>query len=150
MTAPVRLELEIDGPSHISWSPEPEERFGSGGFVAGGRVLVVDDEHIVRTWMARLLDEAGYAVEVAADGVEALRLALEDPIGFDLIVTDVRMPRMDGWQLGRRIQEERPELPILYISGYDGHAAPGPHAFLRKPFESEDLLRRVAELLRGH
>ena len=77
------------------------------------------------------------------------RIAREAPEEFDLVVTDVRMPQMDGWQLGRRVREEWPGLPVLYISGYDVHqSAPGPHAFLRKPFEADDLLRRVAELLR--
>ncbi|HEX6643327.1 MAG TPA: response regulator [Gemmatimonadales bacterium] len=146
MTAPVCLALDGEIPDIEPWRPDPEEAFEPGRHSAVARVLVVDDEAIVRNWIGRLLAEAGYHVELATDGIEALRLADH---GFDLIVTDVRMPEMDGWQLGRRIRESWPGLPVLYISGYDvQQSAPGPHSFLRKPFESDDLLRRVADLLR--
>jgi CheY-like chemotaxis protein len=149
MTAPVCLALEADFPNDRSWSPEPFEERTSGRYAATARILVVDDELIVRNWIARLLLEEGYTVEIATDGAEALRMAHANPEGFDLVVTDVRMPQMDGWQLGRRVREAWPGLPVLYISGYDVHqSAPGPHAFLRKPFEADELLRRVAELLR--
>ncbi|HEU4829261.1 MAG TPA: response regulator [Gemmatimonadales bacterium] len=149
MTAPVCLALNADTPDERSWMPEPHEQGGSGQDAATARILVVDDEMIVRNWIARLLQEQGYVVEIATDGAEALRIARDSPQGFDLVVTDVRMPQMDGWQLGRRVREHWPGLPVLYVSGYDVHqSAPGPHAFLRKPFESDDLLRRVAELLR--
>ena len=149
MTAPVCLALDSDRPDNPSWIPEPYEQSGSGRYAAAARILVVDDELIVRSWIARLLQEEGYAVEVATDGAEALRIAHADPDAFDLVITDVRMPEMDGWQLGHRVREAWPGLPVLYVSGYDTHhGAPGPHAFLRKPFEADDLLRRVAELLR--
>jgi CheY-like chemotaxis protein len=149
MTAPVCLAFDTDVPSEHSWAPEPFEQRTSGRHAAAARILVVDDEFIVRSWIARLLREEGYAVEIATDGAEALRLAGGAPGEFDLVVTDVRMPEMDGWQLGRRLREAWPGLPVLYISGYDVHqSAPGPHAFLRKPFEADDLIRRVAELLR--
>ena len=149
MTAPVCLASESELPEEYAWAPEPYDQRTSGQRAATRRILVVDDELIVRSWIARLLREEGYAVEIATDGAEALRIARESPDDFDLVVTDVRMPQMDGWQLGRRVREEWPGLPVLYISGYDVHqSAPGPHAFLRKPFEADDLLRRVAELLR--
>lgn len=148
MTAPVCLAMNTDTPDE-PWMPDPSELGRSGRYAATARILVVDDELIVRNWIARLLQEEGYAVEVATNGAEALRIAQESPHEFDLVVTDVRMPQMDGWQLGRRVREQWPGLPVLYISGYDVHqSAPGPHAFLRKPFESDDLLRRVAGLLR--
>jgi CheY-like chemotaxis protein len=149
MTAPVCLASDTELPEDQSWAPEPFEQRTSGQRAATLRILVVDDEPIVRSWIARLLQEEGYAVEIATDGAQALRIARETRDDFDLVVTDVRMPQMDGWQLGRRVREQWPGLPVLYISGYDVHqSAPGPHAFLRKPFEADDLLRRVAELLR--
>ena len=149
MTAPVCLASDTELPEDQSWAPEPFEQRTSGQRAATLRILVVDDEPIVRSWIARLLQEEGYAVEIATDGAQALRIAGETRDDFDLVVTDVRMPQMDGWQLGRRVREQWPGLPVLYISGYDVHqSAPGPHAFLRKPFEADDLLRRVAELLR--
>lgn len=109
---------------------------------------------MVRTLIERLLVDQGYEVHAARHGEEALRVALRTD-GFDLVVTDVRMPVMGGWELGRVLRERWPRLPVLYISGYDvelTHGAQGdgsPQAFLRKPFEAEDLARYVARLLGG-
>ena len=151
MAAPFCLALEPGTPSDSSgWSPEPRESPSDSRYISRARVLVVDDEHIVRTWIARVLEEAGHDVVMAVNGADALRLAREDTLGFDLVITDVRMPVMDGWQLGHSVGEEWPGIPVLYISGYDltqyGPSAP---AFLRKPFGPEDLLLRVGELLQG-
>lgn len=101
----------------------------------------------------RLLIEEGYEVRTARHGEEALRIALRGSGGFDLVVTDVRMPVMDGWELGRQLRERWPGLPVLYVSGYDLELTQStkrqgpPQAFLRKPFESDDLVRCVARLL---
>ena len=147
----VFLLLDADTPSEGGWSPEPGVQWNDPDSVKTGRVLVVDDEGIVRTWMARLLRKDGYSVQEAANGAEALDLAVADSIGFDLVITDIRMPLLNGWDLGRRIKDRWPNLPILYISGYDVQQ-PGTHGgtLLRKPFEPEDLLRVVGQLLRDH
>jgi len=132
------------------WRPEPADETAPGSAARHARVLVVEDEQIVRTWIARLLEEAGHAVRVAVSGADALRLVADDPAGFDLLITDVRMPGVDGWELGRRLTERWPDMPILYISGYDVQLpARSVTSFLRKPFDSELLLRRVSELLKG-
>lgn len=116
-------------------------------------MLVAEDDPLVSTLIERLLAEEGYEVRTARHGEEALRMALRSG-GFDLVVTDVRMPVMDGWELGRTLRERWPGLPVLYISGYDveltrGHRADqGPAAFLRKPFDARDLVSSVARLLR--
>ena len=130
------------------WRPSPVDEPRRRPAVEHARVLVVEDEQIVRSWIARLLEEAGHAVRVAVNGTEALRLALDDPTGFDLLITDVRMPGVDGWELGRRLTERWPGLPVLYISGYDLQPSDRyATSFLRKPFDSELLLKRVSELL---
>jgi CheY-like chemotaxis protein len=60
------------------------------------------------------------------------------------------MPVMDGWRLGRELGQRRPELPVLYISGYDEEAVSRAGVpFLRKPFDDDELLERVTRLLRG-
>ena len=105
---------------------------------------------MVAALVERLLDEHGYEVITARHGEEALRVALRGPV--DLLVTDVRMPVMDGWELSRRLRERWPDLPVLYISGYDvelsqGARRRGSGAFLRKPFDPDELLRQVARLL---
>jgi CheY-like chemotaxis protein len=112
------------------------------------RVLVVDDEPIVLLYVARLLEEAGYEVQTALNGVEALRTAEDHAFAFDLVITDIRMPALDGWELGRRLRQRRRSLPVLYVSGYDlEQSVAEPARFLRKPFEAADLLRRVADLV---
>ena len=105
---------------------------------------------MVAALVERLLAERGYQVVTARHGEEALRVALRGQV--DLLVTDVRMPIMDGWELSRRLRERWPDLPVLYISGYDielsqGAKRRGSGAFLRKPFDPDELLRQVTQLL---
>jgi two-component system cell cycle sensor histidine kinase/response regulator CckA len=107
---------------------------------------------MVSSLVERLLAEQGHQVHTACHGEEALRVALQGPV--DLLVTDVRMPVMDGWELSRRLRERWPDLPVLFISGYDvelthavGARRRGAGAFLRKPFDPDDLVRQVTLLL---
>ena len=107
-------------------------------------ILVVDDDPGVRWVLADALFEAGYAVEQASDGLMALqRIAVQVP---DLILTDVRMPRLDGIGLATILAPRTPEIPIFLMS-----ADPLPHdcllPFLRKPFELEALLTLMARTL---
>jgi Response regulator containing CheY-like receiver, AAA-type ATPase, and DNA-binding domains len=116
-----------------------------------GRVLVVDDDAMLRTILGRMLSEAGYDVVLAADGLEALGRLREDG-DVDLVVADLRMPRMGGQALGQELRARDPDLPVLYISGYAAdwspHLADGPaSAFMQKPFDEEDFLRSVSALL---
>lgn len=110
---------------------------------------------MVRGLIERLLAEQGFDVRSARHGQDALRLASRGSGEFSLVITDVRMPVMDGWELGRRLHERWPGLPVLYISGYDveltqgGHQSGPPRAFLRKPFDADELVRQVANLLEG-
>jgi signal transduction histidine kinase len=106
------------------------------------RILVVDDEEIVRDLLARLLSEQGYDVTVAASAGEA-RSA---PGPFDLLVTDVVMPGTDGVQLAGEL-----EVPlVLFISGYDQHSLiEGDAHFLQKPFDRGELLHAVRGILDG-
>ena len=137
-----------------AWEPwrnapeiEPSQSFTS----SKRRVLVAEDDAVVRGMIARLLVEEGYDVVVARDGTEAVDHALEGQ-PFDLLITDIRMPRMDGWELSRRLRERWPALPILYISGFDAELthvtdSTTTGAFLRKPFDLDELSSRVARLI---
>lgn len=135
------------------WSPAPlYESSESSPSVA--RVLVVDDEPTVRRMLARLLSEAGYEVVEATDGARALGAAMQSEAKFDLVITDIKMPGMDGRELGRHLNAALPGLPVLYISGYTsvpggGLGDSGADApFVRKPFDPDDLLRKVEAMLR--
>ena len=116
------------------------------------RVLLVEDEAVVRSIIERTLSRASYRVVVATSGDEALQLRDADG-PFDLLVTDVVMPGVNGWELGRRLRERWPALRVLYISGYtedvvkDGGVVDPSVPFLQKPFLPVDLLARVRKLL---
>ncbi|MBS2020953.1 MAG: response regulator [Deltaproteobacteria bacterium] len=115
-------------------------------------ILLVEDEPHVRAVTARTLRASGYDVLEAAHGEEALQLfeATSQPIR--LLVTDVVMPMLGGRDLAARLLEKRPELKVLYISGYTDDesipraAMPGV-AFLQKPFTSSVLARKVRDVL---
>jgi two-component system, cell cycle sensor histidine kinase and response regulator CckA len=112
------------------------------GTTAAERILVVDDEQIVRDLLAHTLRRQGYDVEVAAGARDAR--ALEGP--WDLLLTDVVMPEMDGVELARHVDARR----VLFMSGYDQRAlAESAGAFLQKPFSGDELARSIRALLDG-
>jgi CheY-like chemotaxis protein len=122
--------------------------------VGSERVLLVEDEAVVRSVVERTLQRAGYSVVVATSGDEALELTQHDS-RFDLLISDVVMPGVSGWELGKRLRGRWPKLRILYMSGYtedvvndDGVAGLGA-PFLQKPFLPVDLLAAVRKLLDG-
>ena len=116
-------------------------------------VLVVDDEEGLRSVVCRALRAEGYGTLEAAHGAEALEVLESASEPVDLVVTDVVMPGMDGRELGRRLTQRWPTLPILYISAYDVNdifrrGSPRNSApFLQKPFPAEGLITSVQQLL---
>jgi CheY-like chemotaxis protein len=118
------------------------------------RVLAVDDESGIRELAARVLRQPGYEVSVAADAVEAIRIA-ETAGAFDLLVTDVKMPGIAGDELARRLRRATPDLKVLYLTGFGDRLFETRHilwdgeAFLDKPFTVPGLLEAVALLLVG-
>jgi CheY-like chemotaxis protein len=117
-------------------------------------ILLVEDEDIVRTLVRSLLTKQGYTVVEAADPLEALVIC-EGGRAFDLLVTDVVMPGMNGYELATQLVARLPELKILFTSGYSSHATlvdgtlESGTAFLQKPFELGALAAKVRELLDG-
>jgi len=111
-------------------------------------ILVVDDEELVRRGTAEMLRDLGHQMVEAEGGAEALVTLAAQP-DIELVVTDYKMPRMDGAELARRIRTGRPDMPILLISGYTGVADPIEGLpRLNKPFglaELADGLRRATE-----
>jgi two-component system, cell cycle sensor histidine kinase and response regulator CckA len=119
----------------------------------GETVLVVEDEDGVRELVRQILTDHGHAVLTARHGRDALLLAERYERPIDLLVTDVVMPEMGGGELVERLTALRPELKVLYISGYtnDEVLRRGVHGggagFLQKPFDAHTLMRRIREVL---
>jgi CheY-like chemotaxis protein len=120
------------------------------------RVLVVDDDSGIRWLVRRILESAGYGVLMACDGAAAIRaieLAMMDSrCAIHLVVTDLDMPGLDGFEVGRRLAARRPPIPVIYMSGttyglsHRGRLSPDEH-FIEKPFAAHTLLREVAIML---
>ena len=136
-----------DAPASVRLSPHPGEAHGSE------TIMLVEDEESLRTLSARILMQAGYQVISAESATKALEM-LEDPnIHADLLLTDVVMPGMSGPELVERIATDRPQLRVLYMSGYTddtivhhGVLSGGTH-FINKPYSGPQLVRKVRSLL---
>ncbi len=116
-----------------------------------GRVLLVDDDELVRGVVRAQLESAGYDVKVASSADEALGM-LDQGSNFDLLVSDVIMPRVSGVELARRTRARLGALPILLVSGYTAELSPETldqlnARLLHKPFGTKQLLAAVAEAL---
>lgn len=114
------------------------------------RILVVDDDDVFRLMLVETLKLSGYAVEGAADSAEAISLLDRKPIGA--VITDVKMPGMDGISLAKYIKRRRPDVPVILITGYfpasddisaSEKAADG---FLMKPFRIESITELLENL----
>lgn len=120
------------------------------------RILVVEDSDALRASAVRTLSAEGYAVTEARHGQDALQVIERTEQPFDVVVTDVSMPVMSGYKLGRRLAECRPGLPVVYMSSAPSAALlqcglpPGPIPFLQKPFLPADLVHEVAALIPAH
>ncbi len=120
------------------------------------RILVVEDVLEVRVSITASLEEAGFVVDDAPDGVAALAVLERQPC--DLLITDLWMPNMDGLDLLKRLRAINPKLPVIAISGGAPRRAPidysvaladtwGADRVLHKPFDNDDLVDEVKKLL---
>ncbi len=116
-----------------------------------GRILVVEDEKVVIELVADTLKDSGYEVIKAVDGAMALEMAKEHGVAnFDLLLTDVVMPAIDGPHLAAKLREQCPALPVLFVSGYPATSLlklDQRTAFMSKPFSCSELLKQVTKLI---
>lgn len=139
-------------PVDLAQEPRAEAPVATGSET----VLVVEDEPVVRDVARATLERQGYDVVTASNGVEGLRAA--DALGarLSLVVTDVVMPQMGGWEMAAQLRKLRPDLKILFTSGYNeeivnahGRVDDGVE-FLPKPYLPAVLIQRVRQVLDGH
>jgi two-component system cell cycle sensor histidine kinase/response regulator CckA len=137
---------------------DPLQRVGDSGSFSGGteRVLLVEDEAPVRDLVARFLRHQGYTVLAAADGEQAISIAAEQgKERIDLLLTDIVMPKMSGKELADRLKSLRPDLKVVFTSGYTDNAIVRHGVleagvnFLQKPFSMATLGRKIREVLDG-
>jgi two-component system cell cycle sensor histidine kinase/response regulator CckA len=136
---------QVSGPGSPSASIAQPDAMAHGT----GVILLAEDEPAVRDFAKRALERAGYTVLDAQDGDAALRKSRDLTDHIEVLVTDVVMPGMHGPELAYRLRERRPDIGVLYISGYaeDAVATGGefatPGGFLAKPFSSDALVRAI-------
>ena len=124
-----------------SWSREP------------AKILIAEDHALLRSALSRVLVDLGYELLIAEDGAQALEMSRACVGEIDLLITDVVMAKMSGLQLAKHLATERPQLRVLYTSGYSRDKAlpvidPGRGTdFLKKPFTPQELAEKVAGLL---
>ena len=117
-----------------------------------GQLLVVDDEPVLRDAIAASLRFLGFQVTTAAAGADALRLARERP--FDLVVLDVMLPGLDGFEVVRRLRSEDARVPVIFLTAKDTQADKvagltlGGDDYMTKPFGLEELAARIRTVLR--
>lgn len=129
----------------------PPERVELG---AGEHVLIVEDTASVRMFVNEILTDAGYRCTQASDVATALSMAEHDP-SIDLLLTDVGMPMMNGRDLAHRVRGWRPQLPVLFMTGYAENALNRQHFLgegmdmIIKPFQMNEFLDKVRKMLDG-
>jgi two-component system cell cycle sensor histidine kinase/response regulator CckA len=118
-----------------------------------GTVLLAEDEECIRHLVGTFLEAEGYTVFPARDGIEAVQLAEQHVGPIDILLTDVMMPRMRGPQLASHLAPVRPEMKVVYMSGYTENlgqldtTSGSKTTLLRKPFQLSELARRLQEVL---
>jgi PAS domain S-box-containing protein len=145
--------FEIHLPCVLEEARVPEEPAARARDPGGtGRILLVEDEDMVRNLARSILSRAGYTVLEARNGREALEAIGAFPGAVDLLLTDVIMPEMGGVELGRRVAALFPGIALIYVSGYseDSLGSQGVLEkginFLRKPFSASELLSKIKEV----
>ncbi len=120
------------------------------------RILLVEDETAIANFIVEGLEEEGYAVDVAYNGKDGLRMALENLEEYDLLLLDWMLPGVSGIEICRAVRKENKSVPIIFLTAKDTvddvvfGLETGANDYLRKPFAFEELLARMRVLLRSH
>lgn len=130
---------------HSAAADAPQERPASGD----ERLLFIDDEPMIVELGTTMLTDLGYQVVGTRDPIKAIELVQKDPEQFDLVITDLTMPKMTGDQLAEKVARIRPDLPILLCSGYVKQLGTHPYlsGYIQKPVTQQNLARAVRDAL---
>ncbi len=147
----IRLPIH---PPDIAIPPPPLSPLPKSALSAKRRVLIADDEDMVRELLLRILQHQGCQVTATRDGQEAIDCFRNAPQDFDLVLLDVSMPRCNGYEALREIRAIQPETPVVLVSGFSEGTFGGtwqdalhaqPNAFLEKPFKAQALIQLIQE-----
>lgn len=117
-----------------------------------GKILVIDDEEIVRISCNRLLGPEGYEVALAKSAIEGFEKLRQEP--FDIVLTDLKMPDIDGIEVLRRVKEEWPEVEVIMVTGYQTITSAvqaiklGAFDYIEKPFTPDGLLTTIEKAIK--
>ena len=155
LTVVGRFETQPDSDQHtINVSFSVVEKVGRAA-QGNETILLVEDDEVVRKLVREVLDNEGYRLLEAANGVAALSICAQYEEPIHLLLTDVIMPEMNGRALADRLVPQRPEMKVLFMSGYtddviaDHGVLDTGTAFIQKPFVLDVLARKVRDVLDG-
>jgi len=132
---------------------QPDKDVQPSSIEAGGTVLLVEDEEMVRNMAAAMLNRLGFSVLEAKDGVEAVEVFRQCQDEIRLVLSDLTMPRMDGWETLTALRKLAPDIPVILASGYDkaqvmaGDHSEWPQVFLGKPYRLKELSDAISQAL---
>jgi PAS domain S-box-containing protein len=132
---------------------QPDKALQATEFEGGGTILLVDDEEMVREMAKTMLTRLGFTVLEAKDGVEAVEIFRQHRDEIRLVLSDLTMPRMNGWETLTALRKLAPDIPVILASGYDkDHVMAGDHTelpqvFLGKPYRLKELSGAISQAL---
>jgi CheY-like chemotaxis protein len=136
-------------PVFVDKATVPDRKIGPTAVSIDVISLANYDDDGIRVLLEELLLDRGYNVVTAPNGAEGLDRIQREP-RLSLLITDIRMPGIDGWELARRARKMRADLKVLYITGYPGEQHPGdapPGPLLRKPWRAGEFYNHIEQLI---
>ena len=150
---PLSEEVRQQSRKTVSKDDSLISEFSPINFKEGGSVLLVEDEEMLRKMAASMLERFGFSVLKAKDGIEALEIFAKHQSEIKFVLSDLTMPRMNGWETLTKVRELQPDIPVILASGYDlAHVIEGDHpelpqAFLAKPYNFKALRAAISQAL---
>jgi two-component system response regulator PilR (NtrC family)/two-component system response regulator HydG len=118
-------------------------------------ILVIDDQPSMRSFISQMLKDKGHQVSTAGDGEEGLKLFDQDPGSFDLVLADVNMPKIDGFEFLKEVKSNHPRTPVILLTGVNEDAAKyvgkeyKADGVIKKPFKVEETLAEIEKVISG-